>query len=199
MSTSEEETSDSDEIAASLDDPQRFGSIAERHFGAIFQYLARRVGRDTAQDLGAETFVVAFSARSRYDLSRSTARPWLYGIATNLIRRHRRNEVRMLNGYLKSMPAARTLDNLDEFSTHLDNVELLRRVAKAFLKLDPGQRDALHLTAIEGLSYADTAEALGIPVGTVHSRVARARGALRDLVGYIGQEGTEESISAREG
>jgi RNA polymerase sigma-70 factor (ECF subfamily) len=199
MGASEEDTSDSDEIAASLVNPDRFGTIAERHFGAIYQYLARRVGRDAAQDLGAETFVVAFSARNRYDLSRVNARPWLYGIATNLIRRHRRSELRMLNAYVRSVPLARIDDQMEELSTQMDRVELLARAAKAFSKLDPEQRDALHLTAIEGLSYVETAEALGIPVGTVHSRVARARITLRDLTGYFGQEGNEESISSREG
>jgi RNA polymerase sigma-70 factor (ECF subfamily) len=88
---------------------------------------------------------------------------------------------------------------MEELSTQMDRVELLARAAKAFSKLDPEQRDALHLTAIEGLSYVETAEALGIPVGTVHSRVARARITLRDLTGYFGQEGNEESISSREG
>jgi RNA polymerase sigma-70 factor (ECF subfamily) len=199
MGTSEEDTSDSDEIAASLVEPERFGTIAERHFGAIFQYLARRVGRDVAQDLSAETFVVAFSSRSRYDLSRSNARPWLYGIATNMVRRHRRSELRTLNAYVKSMPAERTNDIVEELSTHMDHVELLARVADAFLKLDPEQRDVLHLTAIEGLSYAEAAEALCIPVGTVHSRVSRARIKLRDLAGYFGQEGNENSISVIEG
>jgi RNA polymerase sigma factor (sigma-70 family) len=199
MGGSEEGSSDSDEIAASLINPNRFGAVAERHFGAIYQYLARRVGRDVAQDLGAETFVIAFSARNRYDLSRASARPWLFGIATNLIRRHRRSELRMLNAYARSVPSARLDDPVEEHSTHMDHVELLARVTKAFSKLDPEQRDALHLTAIEGLSYAETAEALNIPVGTVHSRVARARITLRDHAGYFGQEGTEESISAREG
>lgn len=197
--TSKEDTSDSDEIAASLVVPERFGKIAERHFGAIFQYLARRVGRDEAQDLAAETFVVAFSARPRYDLSQASARPWLFGIATNLIRHHRRSESRMLNAYAKSMPVAHTDDRVDELSMHMDHVALLARVAEAFLKLDPEHRDALHLTAIEELSYAETAEALGFPVGTVHSRVARARTNLRDLAGYFGQEGTEDSISVIEG
>jgi RNA polymerase sigma-70 factor (ECF subfamily) len=198
MGASEEVTSDSDEISASLVDPVRFGTIAERHFGAIYQYLARRVGRDVAQDLGADTFVVAFGARNRYDLSRASARPWLYGIATNLIRRHRRSELRMLNAYSKSVPPSHFEDQVDEFSSRMDHIDHLSRVAQALSKLDPEQRDALHLTAIEGLSYAEAAEALGIPAGTVHSRVARARITLRDLAGYFGQEGTEEPIRARE-
>jgi RNA polymerase sigma-70 factor (ECF subfamily) len=198
MGNTGSDTSDSHVIAASLVDPEKFGVIAERHFASIFQYLARRVGREAAQDLGAETFVVAFGARSRYDQSRDSARPWLYGIATNLIRRHRRSELRMLKAYVKSVPPPRMDDQVEDLSTLLDHLEILSRVAGAFSKLDPEQRDALHLTAIEGLSYAEAAEALDIPVGTVHSRVARARIALRDLVGYFGQEGSEDPNYLRE-
>jgi RNA polymerase sigma factor (sigma-70 family) len=105
----------------------------------------------------------------------------------------------MINAFAKSVPPVRIDDPIEDLSTHMDHVDVLKRVATAFAKLDPEQRDALHLTAIEGLSYAEAAEALGIPVGTVHSRVARARLTLRDLAGYFGQEGTEEPISAREG
>jgi RNA polymerase sigma-70 factor (ECF subfamily) len=198
MANSKEKTSDGDEIAASLDEPERFGQIAERHYSTIFQYLAKRVGRDIAQDLAAETFVVAFGARGRYDASRANALPWLFGIATNLIRRHRRSELRMLNAYVKSMPVANSVDTVEALSTHMDHVALLARVAEAFLKLDLEQRDALHLTALEGLSYAEAADALGLPVGTVHSRVARARTILRDLSGYFGQEDTEDTISVIE-
>jgi RNA polymerase sigma-70 factor (ECF subfamily) len=104
----------------------------------------------------------------------------------------------MLNAFARSVTPVRIDDPVEELSAHMDHVEVLRRVATAFAELDPEQRDALHLTAIEGLSYAEAAEALGIPVGTVHSRVARARLILRDLAGYFGQEGTEEPISARE-
>src|ERR1039458_9226704 len=99
MGATGSESTDNDDIAASLVDPQRFAAVVDRHFTEIFGYLARRVGRDNAEDLGAETFIVAFKARNRYDSSRANALPWLYGIATNLIRRHRRTEVRMLSAY----------------------------------------------------------------------------------------------------
>jgi RNA polymerase sigma factor (sigma-70 family) len=198
MGTTEGDSTDSDEIAASLVDPECFGVLAERHFNEVFRYLARRVGRDVAQDLGAETFVVAFSARNRYDTSRADARPWLFGIATNLIRRHRRSELRMLAAYARSVPPDRSDEAAEELTTHLDHAALLARVAAAFAQLEPDQRDALYLIAIEGLNYADVAEALAVPVGTVHSRVARARANLRDLADYFGQEGVEDAITASE-
>ena len=199
MDATGSESTDSDDIAASLVDSQRFAAVVDRHFAEIFRYLARRVGRENAEDLGAETFIVAFSARNRYDLSRANALPWLYGIATNLIRRHRRTEVRMLMAYAT---AASQLDPDDDRSeglvARLDHAASLARVASAFAGLDPDQRDALYLVAIVGLGYAEASEALDIPVGTVHSRVARARTNLRDLATYSGQEGNEDSIAARE-
>ena len=199
MDATGSESTDSDDIAASLVDSQRFAAVVDRHFAEIFRYLARRVGRENAEDLGAETFIVAFSARNRYDLSRANALPWLYGIATNLIRRHRRTEVRMLMAYAT---AASQLDPDDDRSEGLvallDHAASLARVASALADLDPDQRDALYLVAIVGLGYAEASEALDIPVGTVHSRVARARTNLRDLATYSGQEGNEDSIAARE-
>jgi RNA polymerase sigma-70 factor (ECF subfamily) len=199
MGATGSESTDSDDIAASLVDSQRFAAVVDRHFAEIFRYLARRVGRENAEDLGAETFIVAFSARNRYDLSRANALPWLYGIATNLIRRHRRTEVRMLMAYAT---AASQLDPDDDRSeglvARLDHAASLARVASALADLDPDQRDALYLVAIVGLGYAQAAEALDIPVGTVHSRVARARTNLRDLAAYCGQEGNEDSIAVRE-
>ena len=199
MGATGSESTDSDDIAASLVDSQRFAAVVDRHFAEIFRYLARRVGRENAEDLGAETFIVAFSARNRYDPSRANALPWLYEIATNLIRRHRRTEVRMLMAYAT---AASQLDPDDDSSeglvARLDHAASLARVASAFADLEPDQRDALYLVAIVGLGYAEVSEALDIPVGTVHSRVARARTNLRDLATYSGQEGNEDSIAARE-
>jgi RNA polymerase sigma-70 factor (ECF subfamily) len=200
MSAATFDSTDSDDIKASMADTDRFARVVNRHFSEIYGYLARRVGRDIADDLSAETFIVAFGSRSRYDASRADALPWLYGIATNLIRRHRRTEVRKLAAYAKS---ATRIDSdrgdLDDLVTRLDHAESVARVASVFSELDADQRDALYLVAIVGLAYADAAEALQVPVGTVHSRVARARSQLRDLAAYNGQEGSEESIVKQEG
>src|ERR1700710_474694 len=90
---------DGDVIAASLTDPDRFTEIFERHFDAIYAFTARRLGRETADDVGATVFVEAFAGRVGFELDRTDARPWLYGIATNLIHRHRRTETRRLRAY----------------------------------------------------------------------------------------------------
>jgi Sigma-70 region 2 len=81
-------------VGQSVGEPERFAVLFDRHSAGIYRYLAQRVGPDLADDLVAETFLRAFAARERYDTSRPDARPWLFGIATNLVGRHRRREVR---------------------------------------------------------------------------------------------------------
>jgi hypothetical protein len=85
---------DAEVIEASLREPERFAALYDRHHQTIHRYLARRLGRDEADDLMAETFLIAFRQRGRYDLTCANARPWLYGIATHLVGRHHRTENR---------------------------------------------------------------------------------------------------------
>src|SRR5688572_6710698 len=87
---------DSTIIEGSLRDPERFAVIFDRHAPYIQRYLARRLGHQIADDLVSETFLTAFRKRVRYDLGQRDARPWLYGIASNLAGQHRRDEVREL-------------------------------------------------------------------------------------------------------
>jgi DNA-directed RNA polymerase specialized sigma24 family protein len=86
------ETSDSALIASSCSSPDDFAVIFDRHFDAVFGYLQRRIGHEVAEDLTAETFLVGFNGRYRFDTSQDSARPWLLGIATNLFRHYRRRE-----------------------------------------------------------------------------------------------------------
>src|SRR5579863_1015341 len=89
-------TDDAAIIAASFGVPDKFAELFGRHAPVIHRYIARRVGPQYAEDLVAETFLVAFRRRQTYDSSQRDARPWLYGIATNLIGQHRREEARQL-------------------------------------------------------------------------------------------------------
>jgi RNA polymerase sigma factor (sigma-70 family) len=183
-------------IEASERDPRQFGEIASRHFAEIHGYIARRLGRDLAEDLGSEAFAIAFESRRRYDRTRSDARPWLFGIATNLIRRHRRDEVRKLSAYQRAVQGIPgVVEEADLTVDQLDRLSRLADVASGFAKLDPDQRDALYLVAVSELSFQQAADALGVPVGTIHSRVARARRELRDLIRLSGQ--VEESAQVR--
>src|SRR3954471_19444396 len=88
---------DAEVIARSLDDPAQFAALYDRHAGIVFRFLVRRVGRDVADELLGETFRIAFERRAVFDLQRESARPWLYGIATNLLAKHRRTEARRLH------------------------------------------------------------------------------------------------------
>ena len=83
-------------IARSLHDPEAFAEVFDRHYAFVHRYIARRAGRQRADDLASQTFTVAFSHRGRYRDDLGTARPWLLGIATNLIRADHRSADRRL-------------------------------------------------------------------------------------------------------
>ena len=179
--------SDAALIAASIDTPVAFAAVFDRHYDFVHRYLARRVGFDLSDDLASETFTTAFRVRARYDLSHSGARPWLLGIATNLIRHHRRAEVRRLRAYerLEAEHAA----GIDEemVAARADAAAARPRIARALARVPDRDRDALLLLAWADLTYAEIAVALGIPIGTVRSRIHRARNRLRELLDPGGQ------------
>jgi RNA polymerase sigma factor (sigma-70 family) len=171
-------------IARSVTDPECFGVLFERHAPAIFRYVTRRLGPDAAQDLVAETFLTAFGQRHHYDSGRQDARPWLYGIATNLIGRRRRDEVRFFRAIARTGvdPAAEPV--ADQVMRRVSAGAVGRQLAAAVAGLPQDQRDVL-LLAASGLSYEEAAIALGIPVGTVSSRLVRARAKVRKALGGV--------------
>jgi RNA polymerase sigma factor (sigma-70 family) len=167
--------SDAEAIAASRADPEAFVEIFDRHFHAIHGYLRRRVGSALADDLAASTFTEAFSARRRYDRSRPDALPWLYGIASNLLRGYFRTEEQQLRAF------ART--GVDRaYASDAESDPRAAEVAAALAVLNADDRDTLLLFAWAELGYTEIATALGIPVGTVRSRLNRARRTVRDLL-----------------
>jgi RNA polymerase sigma factor (sigma-70 family) len=174
-------STDAEHIVASAADPARFGVIFDRHVGAIHGYLFRRVGAMLTEDLTSETFVVAFRARSGYDAARPDARPWLYGVATNLVHRHARSERRQLAAFARVVDPRGQIHTDEGVEARLDASALGPRLAAALASLATGDRDALLLHAWEDLSYREIAEALGVAVGTVGSRLARARRVLQPL------------------
>jgi RNA polymerase sigma factor (sigma-70 family) len=172
--------SDAEVFAASLSEPTAFVDVFDRHFDAIHRYLRRRVGKEIADELASETFAQAFEHRKRYDRRRADARPWLYGIAHNLLRHHYRDEERALRAY------ART--GVDPVQASAEDTGLPGPdLADALAALSPGERDVLLLIAWAELEYAEAAQALQIPVGTVRSRLSRARGRVRELLERSGQ------------
>jgi len=184
-----EADADATVIAASITEPARFGLLFDRHATVLFRYLVRRVGVDEADSLLGEVFRVAFEKRSTYDCEQPNARPWLYGIATNLLARHRRREGRRIHATARLLARQAAVgDPADQIVADLDARQLWPRVADAVAELPEEERDALLLFVWEELSYEDIAVALGIPVGTVRSRLNRARVRLRELRASIGRE-----------
>ena len=165
------ETHDGERIARSLSTPDDFGAIFERHFDVIHRYVARRLGTALADDVAATVFAEAFAARATFLVDVEDARPWLFGIATNLVRRHRRRERTAWRAYARHGADPLGIDA----HPRLDEVA----VARALGRVTKGDRDALLLMAWADLTYEDIASALGIPVGTVRSRINRARTQLR--------------------
>jgi RNA polymerase sigma-70 factor, ECF subfamily len=181
--------SDAAAIAASHDEPGCFGVLFDRHATVVFRYLVRRVGVDAAEALLGEVFRVAFEKRATYDPARPNARPWLYGIATNLLRRHQRSEARRMSAVARLLARQRPAeDPADQVAASVDARDLWPHVADAVAQLPDVERDALLLYVWEELSYEEIATALDVPVGTVRSRLNRARLTLRELQASIGRE-----------
>jgi RNA polymerase sigma-70 factor (ECF subfamily) len=169
-------------IACSLRSAECFATIFHRHAPAIYRYISRRLGPDSAEDLVAETFLVAFRHRRRYDRVYRDARPWLYGIATRLVSRHRRDEIRFFQAIARTGvdPASETLDGqvIDRVAAQAARPEL----ALALARLSQAHRDVLLLVA-SGLTYPETGRALDLPAGTVSSRLVKARRIVREALG----------------
>lgn len=173
-------------IAASPHDGARFGEIFDRHYADIHRWLARRVGASGADEVAAEVFVVAFRVRERYDPGVADARAWLFGIAANLARRHWRGERRRLRAYART-GVDPLFDDAVDVDRRLDALAAAPCLAGALAALSGGEREVLLLFAWADLSYEEIATALGISVGTVRSRLSRARAHIRELLAPSGQ------------
>jgi RNA polymerase sigma-70 factor (ECF subfamily) len=184
-----EARTDAEVIASSISTPAAFGELFDRHATTLFRYFVRRVGPDDADSLLGELFRIAFEKRAGFDTERAEARPWLYGIASNLLARHRQGEARRLDATARLVNASVAAPDLgSEVDARLDASRLWADVAAAIAALPQGERDALLLFAWEGMPYDEISAALEVPVGTVRSRLNRARGRLRELVGNREEE-----------
>jgi RNA polymerase sigma factor (sigma-70 family) len=167
-------------VARSLSDPEAFAALFDRHAALIHRYAARRLGAEAADDVMAETFAVAFQRRRDYDLERVDARPWLYGIATNLIRGHRRAEARRWRAMAREVAGAGAESEADSAAARVTAQAARGELARVLAGLPSRQRDVLLLYAWADLEYEEIAQALGLPVGTVRSRLHRARAAMKE-------------------
>jgi RNA polymerase sigma factor (sigma-70 family) len=160
--------------------PEVFGELYARHFPAVYRYVAGRLGPDAADDLAAETFLAAFRRRHRFDPARGAVRPWLFGMATNLVAQHHRAESRWYAALARAgadpliAPSSSAGDE-DRIADRVAASQARPALAAVLGRLPDRDRDVLLLVAVGGLSYAEVAFALGIPEGTVGSRLNRAR------------------------
>jgi RNA polymerase sigma factor (sigma-70 family) len=170
--------SDAELVAAADRDPDAFTQVFQRHWDSLVRFCVDRAG-SPGEDIAAETFRVAFDRRSRYDERYPDARPWLFGIATNLLRDHfraTRREERKLQRSAAVDHVARCDPELDVLERrHLDPA-----VVQALEGMPAAERDALLLLAWGELDYDAIAQALEVPIGTVRSRIHRARRRLRE-------------------
>lgn len=168
-------------IARSLAQRAAFAELYDRHERVVYRYAARRLGVTHADDITSETFLVAFSRRATF-AGGPDARPWLLGIATTLMHKHTRQEARAWKGMLASDLARVDIDDIERAESRLDARSVARRLGRVLAGLPAGDRDALLLHTFGDLDYVGIGEALSIPIGTVRSRLNRARRKLRAAI-----------------
>jgi RNA polymerase sigma factor (sigma-70 family) len=186
---------DAEIIARSDGDPTAFREIFIRYHASVLGYARRRVGWEIGEEIAAQTFLEAFAHRSRFDMRFHSAKPWLMGIATNLIRHHLRDERTHIAALLK-VPKDLPPEPVDDPTT-LDAERMGPALARALLTLNDQDRETFLLIALAELSYRESALALGVPIGTVRSRISRARAALREHLGeemaiHMWEEGSSD-------
>jgi RNA polymerase sigma-70 factor (ECF subfamily) len=170
---------DAELIRRSVEAAEVFAAVFDRHAPTVHRYLARRAGVAAAEDLLAETFLAAFEGRARYDTARADALPWLYGIATNVLRRARRDELRLYRALARTGVDPDEACPADGVAARVDAAAATAALAGVLAELTAGDRDVLLLVAWGGLRQDEVAVALDLPLGTVKSRLHRARSRLR--------------------
>ena len=167
--------SDADAISRSVDHPELFGVLFDRHAVAVRSYLQGRVGVADADGVLVDAFAAAFVARASYDDRHGNALPWLIGIARNTARNELRSGRRQSRLRARLGATERTEQPAVDASNRLDAERVGGRVRRGVTALPVDQQEVLLLFALAGLTYAEIADELEVPVGTVRSRLARAR------------------------
>ncbi|HZG49836.1 MAG TPA: RNA polymerase sigma factor [Thermoleophilaceae bacterium] len=175
-------------VRRALREPEAFTELFDRYADDVHRYVVRRLGPNAADDVMAETFTVAFARRGRFDLSRPDARPWLLGIATNLMHGQRRTELRRWRAMARAVAVDEGELEADRIAARVTVQAARAELAAALARLSVAQRDVLLLYAWAELDYEQIAEALNVPIGTVRSRLHRARGVLVEALAPLGLE-----------
>jgi RNA polymerase sigma-70 factor (ECF subfamily) len=178
-----------------LGDTAAFALLFERYVRDVYNFTFRRTGSwDTAEETTSAVFLEAWRRRREVVPELETLRPWLLGVAGNLLRNHsrslRRHEAAEVRMQIEISP-----DFVDDLASKMDDEALMRRTLEVFDDLAVAEQDVLGLTAWEGLTYEEIAIALGIPVGTVRSRISRARQHLKELLELRGHGGVADAAA----
>lgn len=176
--------SDRQLLESSIEDPSTFGGIFDRHFAAIYQFCARRVGSGRGEELAGETFRRAFEQRDRFDPATGDVRPWLFGITLNLVRDTLRRSGRQDAAYVRWWRyESSTVQGIASGAVAAVDAERDLALVLAALDLQPSDEvEVLLLHVWDDLSYAEIAIALAIPIGTVRSRLHRIHQRLREVL-----------------
>jgi RNA polymerase sigma factor (sigma-70 family) len=162
-------------VERSWHEPDRFAEVFDRYYDRIHGFVARRLGPSLADDIASETFLIAFDRRRRYDLAQPSARPWLFGIASNLIARHHRAEVRQYRALARAGAIEAVDGHAERVNGRVDAAAQRARLGAALVEIAERDREVLLLVAWAQLSCEEVARALGIPAATARTRLHRAR------------------------
>jgi RNA polymerase sigma factor (sigma-70 family) len=178
---------------ASSGETAAFGALFERHAKPVYNYCFRRTADwSLAEDLTSIVFLEAWRRRSEVSLADERLLPWLLGVATNVLRNRRRAE-RRHRAAMARLPREHTADFALDADARLDDERQMADVLRAIARLPRREQDVLALCSWAGLSYEDAARALGLPIGTVRSRLSRGRRRLRELAADTGHEVVNEA------
>lgn len=174
-------------------EPDAFGILFERHAKTVYNYLFRRTADwALAEDLTSTVFLEAWRRRGDVQLQRDLALPWLLGVATNVLRNRRRSQWRH-RAALQRIPRERHEDFAADANDRLDDERRMRFVLRSLSGLPRREQEVLTLCGWAELSYEEAAAALGVPVGTIRSRLSRARARMRELTADTGHEVVNEA------
>lgn len=150
------------------------------HLDAIYNYCYRRTGSwSVAEDLAATVFLEVWKVRRRAFEHDGSIRPWLYGVATNVVRNHLRSQRRKDRALPRLRAVETTDDHADDVVARLDAEARFQRLLDRLGEMPERDQAVFALVSWEGMDYAQAASSLGIPVGTVRSRLSRVRRQLR--------------------
>jgi RNA polymerase sigma-70 factor (ECF subfamily) len=176
------EVADAELIAAARHDKSAFAVLYDRHARQLYRYVFRRVGREVAEDVVAEAFLAAFRGLDRYDISRPDARAWLFGIVTKQLARYHRTERARYRALARAASEPAVIEFAERVDGYVSAAAAGPGLASALARLARRDRDVLLLVAWGELTYEEVAAVLSIPVGTVRSRLNRARRRMRDML-----------------